>query len=76
VSNVIHLPVKRQAEHALTYDQLALYLHQRGLTSHPVSRRWLQLRRAEGMPHHVDRWSKRVMFVPSEAVEWLEGRAA
>lgn len=55
----------------LSYDQLRDFLHDRGLGR--PSRRWLQYRRAEGMPCRVT-LTGRVVFVPSEVVGWLEDR--
>lgn len=62
-----------EREPLLTYDQLRDELLARGLGR--PSRRWLQYRRAEGMPHVVT-LTGGVRFDPNEVVPWLEQRRA
>jgi hypothetical protein len=72
MGEVVVLPSKREREVGLTYGQLGQFLLERG---QPVSKRWLQARRAEGMPHFTD-VAGRVRFYPSQAMPWLEAWAA
>lgn len=71
LATVHELPVERVREHWLTYEQLRVFLSQRGYGDY--SARWLRYRRAEGMPHVVD-FAGRVRFLPSQVIPWLEAR--
>lgn len=71
-AQVVHLPVRRQREAILTYDQLRIELEKRG---HRVSKRWLQYRASEGMPFDFD-YAGRKVFRLSEVLPWLDRWAA
>jgi hypothetical protein len=71
-AEIVPLHARREREVPLTYEQLRVYLAQRGID---VSIRWLKYRSKDGMPSYLDVAGKR-RFVPSQAMAWLERWAA